>query len=420
MFVEYDTKISADRSVLNIPILATVLPLAWLTGSRVYVDELDRTFKESMDDLKQEFEKMYPEIPFARTKINAEVLKENQTGVPPSEGTALFFSGGVDSTYSLITNLELKPRLIMIWGLEGHPYPRYPEYWEKVISTYSKFAEEKDLKFNVIRTNALGLLHERRIEHDFHEKLYEGTLWGRLQHGLLMIPLSAPLSIGRFNTLLFAASREPTYKYSKFGPWATQPRTDEKIAWADLEVRHDGYIHLFDKMMGAIREHLKNNQLILRICPKKSTHINKELNCSKCVKCLERIGGLALAGVDPNACGFEVDSSTFKLMKSIFERKEAGTVQLIETNWKKLQNMIPNEIEHDFYGSKEFFEWFRNFDLKLSEYDVEIYRDIYNKLPFPIAKILDEFYKLININIHEHSPVLKSSDLERRYSNEKT
>jgi len=40
-FTIYDEVIDADKSILNIPALSTVLPFAWLTGVDVYVDELD-------------------------------------------------------------------------------------------------------------------------------------------------------------------------------------------------------------------------------------------------------------------------------------------------------------------------------------------------------------------------------------------
>lgn len=105
-FAEYDTMIRADKSIRNIPLLSAVLPLAWLTGYDIYVNELDRTFKESMEELKQEFMKMYPEIPFT-TNINTDILVENSIGeIETSKRTALLFGGGVDSTYSLITNID--------------------------------------------------------------------------------------------------------------------------------------------------------------------------------------------------------------------------------------------------------------------------------------------------------------------------
>jgi len=135
-FAEYDVDVTADKSILNIPITSVILPLAWLTGSNIYVDEIDYAFKESMEEVKKEYMKMYPKIPFT-TEIKADKVVENKNRVDPSERTGLLFSGGIDSTYSLVSNLRLKPRMIMIWGIEGHPYPKYLDYWKNVISTYS-------------------------------------------------------------------------------------------------------------------------------------------------------------------------------------------------------------------------------------------------------------------------------------------
>lgn len=44
----YDAKIANKESILNVSILSTILPIAWLTNSDLYIDELDRNFYESM------------------------------------------------------------------------------------------------------------------------------------------------------------------------------------------------------------------------------------------------------------------------------------------------------------------------------------------------------------------------------------
>jgi hypothetical protein len=65
LFIEYDSEIHANESILNIPLTATILPLAWLTGSDIHVGSLDKKFKESMDLLKKVFSKIYPNAPFS-------------------------------------------------------------------------------------------------------------------------------------------------------------------------------------------------------------------------------------------------------------------------------------------------------------------------------------------------------------------
>jgi hypothetical protein len=402
VFVKYDVDITAGRSILNIPLLATVLPFAWLTGSNIYVDELDKTFKASMDALQQEFSKMYPDAPFTTT-INADMLVENSIRKSNFvRRTALLFSGGVDSIYSLITNIDLKPRLIMIWGVEGQPYPQYSEYWKRVISTYWEFAGKLGVRFHLVKTDALDVLDAKRIEHDFHEPLRDGTFWARLQHSLVLLPLTAPLSLNRFDRLLIAATNDPTHPYSRH-PWGSQPRTDEKIAWADLRVKHDGYIPRPEKIVGPIKEYFKTDELSLRVCLQRRREPEK-LNCSKCEKCLRTIAPLVLAGLDPNKCGFEVDDSTFRSMKTMLEDGKLDN-ESIEAYWKPIQRIIPETIDHAPFGSEAFFEWFSHFNLKSKDKNVWMYRDIYNKIPYAFSKYLDVLYKVMGVNIHDHSPI---------------
>ena len=63
--------------------------------------------------------------------------------------------------------------------------------------------------------------------------------------------------MGRFDRLLIAGSVDPTLTI----PYATRPSTDEKIVWATLRVKHDGYIPRTEKIMGAIKDYMKNNTL---------------------------------------------------------------------------------------------------------------------------------------------------------------
>jgi len=414
LFAGYDADILADRSILNIPLLAAVLPFAWLTGSDIYVDELDRTFKESMDELKQMYGKMYPRTRFT-TRINADVLVDNNINIAdPSERSALLFSGGVDSTFSLITNMSLKPRLIMIWGVNRVPYPWHREHWEKTISEYSEFAGRHGLALHVIKTNITRICDEWRIAHDFHELLYDGGFRARLQHSLVLLPLAAPLSFGRFDQLLIAASLDPTDPQSRAPrAWGHQPSMDEKIVWSRLKVKHDGYIPRIEKITGAMKEYLKNDGLTLRVCFEGMLKDDK-LNCGACEKCSRTILSLVLAGIDPNKCGFKVDESTFQSIRHMIERKI--TPAQAETYWMPMQKKIPQMRNYDLCGSKEFFKWFEGLDFKSIRKDVWRYRDLYILLPYTISRVLNLFYQKIGIDVHDDNPIRPSENTNRDFS----
>jgi hypothetical protein len=407
-FAIYDEDIDAEKSILNIPSLATVLPFAWLAGVDVYVDELDKAFKESMDQLQQIFQKDHPNASFT-THIIADTLVENEIrGIDPLERTGLLFSGGVDSTYTLLTHLDLQPRLITFWGADNYPYPENAAQWQTIIATYTQFAQQMGLHYNVVKTNTSGILDDYRISHDFHQYLYDGWFRLVLQHTFVLIPLAAPLSMGRFNHLLISGG-SPRRPDDNRPPGPTRPETDEKFIWADLKVKHVVDIYREKKISGAIKDSLQKYNLKLKVCLGKLE--KPQLNDSTCVKCLRAIANLALAGIDGNKCGFHVNESTWtrfkEYLKHDLEKETFGTLR----PFLRMQQNLPNHIDHDFYGSRDFFNWFRDFDIQSKEKDVWTYRDIYHSLPYPMAKILDKLYSIMGIRIHDNRPLPRKKTL---------
>ena len=406
-FIEYDKEITDNQSILNIPLLSNVLPLAWITDTNIKVSTLDKRYHESMYQLKDEINKIFPLKPF-KTEIIVDDLVENSV---EAEGTALLFSGGVDSTYSLINNWEKKPHLVMIWGIDMHPYPEYAEHWSDLESLYGEFAAKNGLEFSMVRTNASQVMNYPRIEHDYHRILHSGRFRLRHQHSLIVIPMVAPFSDKRFNEVLFAASDHPHYPiYAESG--VTFPRTDEKIVWADLVTRHDGFIPRIDKLQ-AITEFPKTQDTLLKVCQKPKS------NCCSCDKCYREIMYLALNGIDPNKFGFNINEHTYEDMRTFYEFKSITKVS-VNDYFASIKRLIPDKIDGALEGSKPFLEWFKDKDLNKNVRDNWSYRVIYNKLPYSLASIYDKMLSKMRINIHPngfdiiHFPKIK----ELRYEYE--
>ena len=394
-FIEYNDEIKANESILNIPLTATILPLAWLTGSNVYVGNLDKRFKESMDLLQKTFAETYPLGRFT-TEIKADKLTDNKTNpANPENNTGILFSGGVDSTYSLYKNIHLNPKLIMLWGIDDFSYPEKSEYWTKVISIYKNWANKHNLEYHIVKTNNSQILDDRRIEHKYNKIIYDGRLRPALQHSLVLLPTAAPLSIGRFNRFIIAASGTPeSHNFMK--PRAARPWFDEKIVWADLNVINHGSLSR-NKKIQEMKEFILNEGVTFKVCVM-SKPIDDYINDSSCEKCYRTIISLVISGIDPNLCGFKVDETTFLKMKNFWLKRKSTRMS---NTWTELQELIPEEIEHDFYGSKAFFEWYRDFDLSETERSW-LYNDLYNALPYSLAKLLDKVYHRYGINIHEN------------------
>jgi hypothetical protein len=385
LFIEYDTQINTNPSILNIPLTAAILPLAWLTGSNIQVGSLDKTFKNSMENLRNLFKDMYPKASF-NTEIQADKLVDNKINPKdPQNTTGILFSGGVDSIYTMVQNIELNPQLVMLWGIDNFAYPEHSDHWEKTISIYKKFAERKKLKLYIAKTNISQILDNRRIEHRYHKELYNGRFRSALQHSLVLLPTAAPLSIGRFNHFQIAASGQPRFDYT-LRPRAAISKADEKIIWADLKVEHHGFIGRVPKVI-AIRDYLEKENLILRVCLRSKLK-NGMINEGTCEKCLRTIASLALMGLDPNNHGFHVDESTFKAMRDMWENRKTA---LYGTTWRNMKDLASKQMPPDIHGSQAFFDWFKDFDFESIEKNW-FYTDLYNQLPYWIARYLDKLY----------------------------
>lgn len=347
-FASYDEKITADDSILNVPAVSAVLPLAWIMGVDIQVDAVDGAFIESMRDLQMEYSKIYPKGPF-RTKIIAKKVVGNNVG---ARAVALTFSGGLDSMYSLVSNIEKKPRLIFMYPFDISP--QFKKFGMKCKSYYSAFAKEAGLTFNYVNTNVRFIL-----KGGIFPEILGGNFWGFIQQAVIQACASAPLSIGRFNTLLTSADRHRDLfpSATKSFPWSHAFNTTEKITWADVQVKYDGAIHRHEKA-AAIREYLRDHNMVLRVCWMHETYSQvKNFNCSKCEKCLRTIAELLAVDMDPNKYGFKVDESTIKLLISTIKNKKANP-HAWRYHWTPLKQIIKKSPpKKDLYGSKALFKW---------------------------------------------------------------
>jgi len=385
----YDAEIFSDDSINNIPVLSVVLPVAWITGADVHVENIDKKFKISMDKIQRIYQKIYPKASF-KTRFNAKNLIENDDS--EWDRTCILFSGGVDSTFSFFQNISDEPSLIMVLGTDlPNSNPKFQEYVKR---KFIKFAKREGVNIHFIKTNALEVLRQRRLDHLFmrYQGKHEGDYWTGIGYALGHISQIAPLSIRRYDRLLISAAVDLNNADPLKIPDASSPLTDEIIAWSNLRVKHDSLVSRHEKI-SRLKRLFENNRLHIRVCWADTEYLLKqnELNCSKCEKCLRTIASLTLEGIDPNKCGFQIDDSTFKIMKYLIEKRYL-TKQHLTLWWKPIQEAIPENITQDFHGSKSFFKWFKtiNLDSYAAEYKTSLLT-LYTIFPYwisnPIRKI---------------------------------
>jgi hypothetical protein len=172
-----------------------------------------------------------------------------------------------------------------------------------------------------------------------------------------------------------------------------------------LSVKHDGFIEKYRKIR-AIVDYYKDEKVVLRVCLNRKD-APMSMNCNICDKCSISITQVIQAGVDPNRYGFKVhDSSPFNKTKKYIE--DHGTFYFNSN----AQKIIPESIDFDLYGYKEFSKWLRSFHGTEKIQDL-FYRDLYDSLPFPMAKVLNEIYKILGINVHFGNPKLPQERIKK-------
>ena len=321
-YVGYQEDISlVPKSILTIPFLANIMPIAWFVGFDVFVDELDETFYNSLLELKSEFAIHFPQIK-KETKLHVKNLVSNKF---EQDNYGLLFSGGLDAFESLTRNIEKKPYLISVHGadIEINDEKRWNDF--KTFNLEEEIIDEDKICY--VESNL-------RTFYTYEVDLLVGVgWWGKIQHGMALLSLIAPLSFNHgITTTLIASSNTGEVSFG----WGSTSETDEKVKWANQKVIHDGFhLRRTEKIENIVAFAKKTGyQVKLRVC---YSELRTGYNCSRCTKCQRTMLGFILDGENPNEYGFEVPKDFYKLIFKNFDKNAMMTVG-VKYEWQCLQD----------------------------------------------------------------------------------
>ncbi|BBL62206.1 hypothetical protein MarbSA_12460 [Methanobrevibacter arboriphilus] len=208
-FVEY---LNIDRNlnevpegILIIPILCNVLPVSWMFDTTIIIDELDKTFYESINRIKNKYSDLYPKCDFKGKLIVKNIIDYE---INYNEKYLSFFSLGVDSTSTIINNIDKNPILV---NIRGSDIPLEEEVGLNYIGRkLTDFSEEFGLKRLFIKSDFRRLLNTQNLSNKFQEQL-DDNWWHGLQHGMSIISHAIPYAyLYKINNVLIPS----TYSYS--------------------------------------------------------------------------------------------------------------------------------------------------------------------------------------------------------------
>lgn len=317
-YVEYSIDISTvPKSVLIIPFLANVLPVSWFAGFDVEVEEVDEVYFESLKEIKKTFVHYYPYIEngISNFKPLQRIKNKNDTS---HKKNAMLFSGGVDAYTTYLRHYSEIPDLITVKGADIDTVDH--EQWNTVVD-YNK------------TTSAIGQNAKFYIESNLRrfisfevEQLVVGLgWWGKVQHGLALTSLTAPLAfVKNYETVYIGSTRSSKMPFS---PWGSMPEIDDLVKFSSTRINHDGYeLTRLDKIETILDLSLKYNiKPLLRVC---YHDVKTQLNCNVCEKCSRTIFAIMIKNQNPNLFGFEIDKKVYGHVKKHLENgfSTAGTM----------------------------------------------------------------------------------------------
>lgn len=194
-------------------------------------------------------------------------------GSRPGGRVGVFFSGGVDSFYSLLRHRDEISDLIFVHGYD-------------VALDNPKMRQQCDGLMRRIGS-ALGK-RVIQVETNLRPWLDAYAGWGELAHGAALAVVGQLLS-GELSKIYIPAS----YTYETLFPWGSHPLLDPLWSSESLEFVHDGCDVSRSEKVAALSTH-EIALDSLRVCWQPTAR--DTLNCGGCEKCVRTMINLRLAG----------------------------------------------------------------------------------------------------------------------------
>jgi hypothetical protein len=369
--VEYssvDGLADLDPAILVVPALGTVLTLAYAVGVPIEVDRVDTAYAAAADRLAATFGAMYPDFRVGDFELRGERVGPGVAPVPSATDPALLlFSGGADSTSSLIAHHREVRALLTVWGADVQLTDR--SLWDQLNRVVRESPLTADRPLVVARANLQDLIDGTALTRAYRRSFASGTWWGAVQHGLALTSVTVPAATALGLPRVLIAG-------SDFGgtdtPWGSSPRTDNEVRWSGGQVEHDqADLSRHDKISRVIAPYVHGGgRVTLAICYQPGRGPDG-LNCGRCEKCQQTTTQLLLAGIAPADAGMPISPKTLAVARRALTRGtwhgDAGHRAL----WRRLQREVPATLTGPCAEPyiREHLEWFRDARIVISATD---------------------------------------------------
>lgn len=296
MFIEYEDSVEdIPLSILTIPFVNCMLGLVWMVDCELFVDEIDKTYYNSIKNLKTAYEELH-NYPHLKGLFVPSKLVDNK--IEKSEKSLLLFGGGIDCQSSYLRNSNKISYVLNIYG-----WLKDLEENNRVDISDKRQTETFALSMGVIplhaRSNFASQFCLAEIERKLTRKI--GTsYWFAFLHSMAFISIATPVAWKKgISEIIIASSYTKGRANRHCGSFIT---TDSEFRFAkEGKVLHDGFeLNRNDKVALIVKYQKQlNAPYNLQVCS------FNECNCCVCEKCFRTIVDIISLGGNPKMFGFE-------------------------------------------------------------------------------------------------------------------
>jgi len=304
-FQSQDIRLRLNHEAL---IAAGLLP-GMLTGSNLVVDgPLSRQFLGALNVIMDMFCYWRPDLRRVEIRSAAPIARAR----PGPGRVGIFFSGGVDTFYTLLKHRQAITDLIFINGFDI-PAGEQGVY-QRASALIHRVADRLGLRVVEVETNLRPYL------------VGQGLRWGQFAHGPLLASVGH-LLYPEFERLFIATSMY----YGRIVPWSSHPLLDPLWSTEGLEFAHDG---LEANRLEKVQQLAQEDWVLgmLRVCGKRPAAAP---NCGRCEKCIRTMLSLLAAGALERCPTFEVGLEARRIARLVMKRP--GTFNYAEQNLRALE-----------------------------------------------------------------------------------
>ena len=320
-WLDYSEDISkVPVSLAVVPFVCNVLPILWLTDAKLSIQELDKTFFDSIPIFEQGYINMYPMLEF-KGSVEPQIIVDNHYGT--DGGNAAFFSGGVDAFTTLICHRSEHPTLITLRGADVKLDDT--EGWTNVYNHLQDTVKQFNLPTPIcVTSNFRTFIDEGRLS-QLVVKSNDGW-WHGFQHGIGILSQAAPIAYIRRLAIIYIASSNTKEEIT------TCASIDNFIRFGKTLIVHDQYEKNRQKKIETIVDYCKetNQTIDTRVC-----WISRGgRNCCHCEKCLRTMFAFMAEGESPEKYGFNYKDADIVNSQSIVREVLYNTNDTVRGNWK--------------------------------------------------------------------------------------